>query len=113
MGASRPRPAVQAREAGLELIRRINRWLIAAAVAATGLLSLLAAHAFHGRTLTAGQSIVELERSVVELKGPTVEPFLRRPISSSSNAGSSGLQAPAQAPAPAPSAAAPVVSGGS
>ena len=64
MGASRPRPAVQAREAGLELIRRVNRWLIAAAVAAAGLFSLLAgarlprAHGYHG------QGIVELERCV-------------------------------------------------
>ena len=52
--ATSARPAVRAREAGLELIRRVNRWLVAGAIAAAGILSLLAAHAFHGRTLTAG-----------------------------------------------------------
>jgi hypothetical protein len=51
----RPAPrGAAAREAGLELIRRVNRWLIAAAVAAAGLFSLLAAHALHGHTVTTG-----------------------------------------------------------
>ena len=45
---------VVVREAGLELIRRANRWLIADAVAATGMFSLLAAHAFHRHTVTTG-----------------------------------------------------------
>jgi hypothetical protein len=96
-----PRGAA-AREAGLELIRRVNRWLIAAAVAAAGLFSLLAAHAFHGHTVTTG---------VASSSSSAASPAASRPVAQS--AGGSGLQAPAQAPAPAPPAPSPVVSGGS
>ena len=114
-GPPRPRPmraelaprVVTARDAGLELIRRINRWLIAGAVAAVGLFSLLAAHAFHGHTVTTSRA----SSSVASQSGP-----ISGSSSSShspSNAGGSGLQAPAQAPSPAPAAPAPVVSGGS
>ena len=95
--------AVIAREAGLELIGRINRWLIAAAVAAAGVFSLLAAHAFHGHAATSGRASSSSSAG--------------SPAGSSSgappSAEGSGLQAPAQAPAPAPAAPAPVVSGGS
>jgi hypothetical protein len=52
-GTPVPRGVV-AREGGLELIGRVNRGLIAAAVAAAGMFSLLAAHAFHGHTVTTG-----------------------------------------------------------
>ena len=103
MGASRPRPAVQAREAGLELIRRVNRWLIAAAVAAAGLFSLLAGNAFHGHTVTTGRA---------SSSSSAVSPGAS-PSGVPQSAGGSGLQAPAQAPAPAPAAPSPVVSGGS
>jgi hypothetical protein len=100
-------PAVSAREAGLELIRRINRWLIAGAVAGAGVLSLLAGHAFHGHTVASGgASQGAASQSASSSGGPSSS-------QSSSNAGGSGLQAPAQAPAPAPAAPAPVVSGGS
>lgn len=91
--------AVAAREAGLELIRRFNRWLIVAAVAAAGMFSLLAAHAFHGRTVTTG--------------GASSNSSALSSAGGSKSAGGSGLQAPAQAPAPAQAAPAPVVSGGS
>jgi hypothetical protein len=97
-----PRGAA-AREAGLELIRRVNRWLIAAAVAAAGLFSLLAAHALHGHTVTTGRP--SSSSSAVSLAAS--------PSGVPQSAGGSGLQAPAQAPAPAPAAPSPVVSGGS
>jgi len=94
---------VTAREAGLELIRRINRWLIAAAVAAAGMFSLLAAHAFHGHTVAGGASSSTASQAGSSSGAPL----------SASSAGGTGLRAPAQAPAPAPAAPAPVVSGGS
>jgi hypothetical protein len=47
------------RDHGLALISRVNRWLIVAAVAFSGLISLVAAHAFHGRTVSAGGSSPE------------------------------------------------------
>jgi hypothetical protein len=106
---SQPRPetamprAVIAREAGLELIRRINRWLIAAAVAAAGMFSLLAAHALHGHTVAVGASSNTAAGAGSSSGAPQ----------SNSSASGSGLQAPTQIPAPAPAAPAPVISGGS
>jgi hypothetical protein len=41
--------STDARDAGLALIRRANRWMVAGAVAGTGLISVAAANAFHGR----------------------------------------------------------------
>lgn len=105
--ATAVRPAVGARDAGLELIRRVNRWLIAGAVAAAGLLSLLAANAFHGHTVTSGGAASSSGGSLSSSSSSGAA------SSSSSNAGGSGLQGPGQAPAPAPAAPAPVVSGGS
>lgn len=89
------RNAVNARDAGVALIGRINRWLIAGAVVVTGTVSLAAARSFHGHTTASSSSS-------------------SRGTSSSSS--SSSLQQPSQAPAPssAPqSTPAPVVSGGS
>jgi hypothetical protein len=103
------REAVNAREAGLDLIRRVNRWLIAAAVAAAGFLSLLAANAFHGRTITTSGGSASSAAQSQSQSSPSVSGS----STSSSSAGGSGLQSPAQAPAPAPAAPAPVVSGGS
>lgn len=45
--------AESARDAGLALISRINRWLIATTVALSGVISIAAASAFHGHTGTA------------------------------------------------------------
>ncbi len=96
-------PAVSARDAGLALISRINRWLIAGAVGLTGVISLAAAHAFHGRTVATS--------SVSAAPAASSQP------ASNPNAGSgSGLQQPTSAPAPAPAPAptpSPAVSGGS
>ncbi|MGO9972130.1 MAG: hypothetical protein ACLP01_04820 [Solirubrobacteraceae bacterium] len=90
------RHPVDRRDAGLDLIRRGNRWLVAGAVGLAGVVSLAAAHAFPGRTITSGVA------SAVSGQA--------QPQQGSSG---SGLQSPSQAPGvalPAPSA---VVSGGS
>ena len=91
-------PDIPTRDAGLALISRLNRWLLAAAVGFSGLVSLVAAHAFHGRTVSTGAS----SAGVSTRQGS-------RPAS----AGSGSLQPPAQAPAAAPASPTPAVSGGS
>ena len=96
--------AVTAREVGLGLIRRFNRWLVAGTVATAGLFSLLAA--FHGHTVTTrGVSSSSVAASQAGLSAGAPQ--------SPSSAGGSGLKAPAQAPVPAAAAPTPVVSGGS
>ena len=98
--------AVTARDAGLGLIRRFNRWLAAGAVATAALFSLLAAHAFRGHTVTtrgASSSSVAASQAESSVGAPQ----------SPSSAGGSRLTAPAQAAVPAVAAPSPVVSGGS
>jgi hypothetical protein len=96
------------RDHGLALISRINRWLIVAAVAFSGLISLVAAHAFHGRTVSAAGS-----------SGGAAAPLRQSQSSAGGGAAAGGgsaarLQPPAQAPASIPAApSAPIVSGGS
>jgi hypothetical protein len=90
---------VIARNRGLALISRINRWMIAGAVGLAGLISLVAAHSFHGRTLSSSNSL-----------SSTPAPSASN---SSANQAGGGLQQPAQAPSPTQSAPGPVVSGGS
>ena len=90
------RDPVDRRDAGLDLIRRGNRWLVAGAVGMAGVVSLAAAHAFPGRTITSG-----------------VASAVSGQAQSQQGLSGSGLQSPSQAPGvalPAPSA---VVSGGS
>jgi hypothetical protein len=95
--------ATAARDAGLELIRRINRWMIAGAIALTGVISLLAAGSFHGHSASAATTSQSSQGS-----GSSTS-------SSSSSSDGSGLAQPAQAPSSSSgsSAPAPVVSGGS
>ncbi len=85
------------RDRGLALISRLNRWMIAGAVALTGAISILAKESFHGRTLSSSGSVSQSSSS------------------SSASSSSGSIQQPAQAPSsvPAPVAPAPVVSGGS
>jgi hypothetical protein len=94
--------AVQARERGLWLVTRVNRWMIGLALLFAGALTGLTAHAFHPKTASAQTA--------------TTAP------SQPSNAGDAGsgnaapLQSPSSAPAPVapvPVPAGPVVSGGS
>ena len=102
-------PSIGARDRGLALISRINRWMIAGAVGLTGLISLIASQSFHGRTLTsrpvsAGSS--SAGSSASSASGGT----------SQGSGSASAIQQPAQSPSPAPAPvtpSAPVVSGGS
>jgi hypothetical protein len=89
---------IEARNAGLAFLSRLNRWLVAGAVGAAGMLSLLAANGFHGKPRTA---TVTPQRSGAgaSSSAPVVQ--------NTSGTGS------APAPAPVPVAPAPVVSGGS
>jgi len=86
-------PAIERRDSGLNLVHRLNRWLIAGAISVAGVLSVAAAQAFHGRTVAHHAS--------------DVSSGIQQP---SSTAGAFG-----SAPAPAPAAPSPavVVSGGS
>jgi hypothetical protein len=94
-------PAHTARERGLALVSRANRWLIAGAVAASGLISVAAANAFHGRTRGTGAARTATGR--VSTKAST-----------GARTGTASLKPPAQAPAPAASSGGGgVVSGGS
>jgi hypothetical protein len=94
--------AATTRDAGLALIGQINRWMIAGAVALSGVISIVAARSFHGHTTSSSSAVSQPASS-----------------SSSTSSGSSssggGLSQPSQAPSSAsvPSAPAPVVSGGS
>jgi hypothetical protein len=61
-----PRSPSLARDAALDRMRRLNRWLIAGAVVGTGLLTDVAAQAFTGRTITrtAGSSSTGSSRAL-------------------------------------------------
>lgn len=107
---SHDRPA--ARDAGLDLIRRVNRWLIAGAVVCTGGVSVAAARAFHGRTVTSGAG------GAAKAVTPAAASSSAAQSQSAASSNANGLQSPTQAPtsaqtAPAQPAPSPVVSGGS
>ncbi len=96
--------AVNARDAGMALISRINRWLIAGAIGLSGLISLVAANAFHGRTVASSSSAASASSG-----GSAASQSQSQPQSQGS-----GLQQPSSTPAPAPTPApSPAVSGGS
>jgi hypothetical protein len=90
------RRAVMARDAGLTRISAVTRWLTAGVVALSGALALLAAQAFHGRTLSNGSTATATP--VTQTSTPSNTP--------------SPLQPPDQAPAQTPATPV-VVSGGS
>lgn len=107
-GSARPTAdvaeAIQAREAGLGVVARANRWMVSAAVALAAGLTALTAHAFHARAATGTASAAASSASAATSSGATA----------SSGDDSAPLQAPAAAPQPAPQVpVAPVVSGGS
>ena len=91
--------AIRARERGISLLRRANRWLIGLALLLAGALTGLTAHAFHAnpasaQTTTAPSATSGAGASAPQLQSPASPPA-------------------AAAPAPAPAPAGPVVSGGS
>jgi hypothetical protein len=93
---------MNARKNGLALISRINRWLIAGAIALSGAISVAAANAFQGRTRGSSHQTAVKSRSAASHQ------------SSSNDQSGGGLQPPAQPPAPAQApASGPAVSGGS
>ena len=92
------RRAVLARDAGLRRISTVTRWVIAGAVALSGALALIAANAFHGRTISNSSS--------------SQTPVTQQAPATPSVSSSQGPQAPQQAPAQTPAAPV-VVSGGS
>ena len=100
----RPHPT-KARDAALALVSRLNGWLITGAIAVSGLLSLVAAHAFHGHTASAGGAVAGSTAGSQPAPQPSTD--------DGSGGGGSALQQPAQAPSSAPAAPSPVVSGGS
>jgi hypothetical protein len=95
--------AVQARQRGLWLVTRVNRWMIGLAVLLAGALTGLTAHAFHPKTASANTA--------------TTAPSQTSNAGDAGDAGGAGpapLQSPSSAPAPAvPAPVGPVVSGGS
>jgi hypothetical protein len=92
--------AIERRDSAMGLVSRLNRWLIAGAASAAGLLSFAAAQAFHGHTVTRGAA------SGASTGGQQSQ------AASSSGVGAFG--SPAPAPAPAAAGTGPVVmSGGS
>jgi hypothetical protein len=100
-----------ARDTGLALIRRANRWLLAGAVTLAGALSLLARSTFHGRALNsaaAAPSASGTSGAASSASGTSAGAG-----ATDSTAAGASLTPPDQAPAaslPSPSA---VVSGGS
>ncbi len=95
------RRAVLARDAGLRRISTVTRWVIAGAVGLSGALALIAANAFHGRTLPSTPS----SQTPVTQQAPTTT---QTPSVSSAQ----GPQAPQQVPVQTPAQPV-VVSGGS
>lgn len=94
------RKAINARDGGLETIRRINRWMIAGAIGLSGVVSVAAAKSFHGHTTAQSQP------------AQTQTSSTPAPSSSSPSDDGSSLQPPTQAPAPAPVPQGPAVSSG-
>ena len=102
--------AVRAREQGLSLLRKANRWLIGLAVLLAGAFTGLTAHAFHSSSSASAQTVPATTGQ--GSGGGTTTPAQ----GSGGGAAAPGLQSPASPPAvpqPAPAPAGPVVSGGS
>jgi hypothetical protein len=91
-----------ARDAGLRRISRVTRWMIAGVLGASGALALMAANAFHGRTLPSTSSSNTSQSSAQQTTPAVTTPAVTTPAQT----------APVQAPTTTPSAPV-VVSGGS
>jgi hypothetical protein len=84
------RRAVMARDAGMRRISTLTRRFVVGAVALSGALAVLAANAFHGRTIVSGNSTNASTSSASTAQ------------QSPQTSGSDGLGAPAQSPTPTP-----------
>jgi hypothetical protein len=99
--------ALRARDAGLRFVGRINRWMIAAAVALAGGLTALTAHAFHAHaatpsTASSAGAVSTVPATSVPPSGDTVPAPAVQPPQSAPTPGVQGGPGPG-----------PVVSGGS
>jgi hypothetical protein len=104
---------VLARDAGLRRISAVTRWTAAGAVALSGVLALIAANAFHGRTVAttpARTPTTASSHGSTPARTTTTPRALTQTTTSTSS--SSALQPPTQVPTPTPATPA-VVSGGS
>jgi hypothetical protein len=107
-----PSEAVQARDDGLRLAARLNRWAIGLAVAVASALSALTAHAYHARA--APRSAVGRATGGSRATGAAMRSRSSSQAATGTAGASAGPQPPAAAPLPAaPAPVAPVVSGGS
>jgi hypothetical protein len=105
------REAVQARDAGVRLAARLNRWVVAAAVALASALTALTAHGYHARAATTRTSAA---RTGEQSTGTSATASQGTPApATGATVPAPAPQPPASAPVPAPAAVAPVVSGGS
>jgi hypothetical protein len=95
------RRAMMARDAGLRRIRAVTRWVAAGVVVLSGALALIAARAFHGRTISNTPSSSSSSPGTSSGSAAQTQP----PASSGVP-----IQQPAQAPAP--TQAPPVVASG-
>ena len=96
--------AVEARDAGLRLATRAQRWIAVLAVGTAGGLAALTAHANHARAASAAVPRVR----------PAPQPSDDSGAGAGSTAPAAQIQPPAAAPvSAAPTSVAPVVSGGS
>lgn len=103
-GAKHAVDAVQARDDGVRLARRAQRWILGLAVGMASGLAALTAHAYHARAAP----------TTVTSARPAQHPVDDGSDTSGSTAPAPSIQPPAAAPVAAPSAdVAPVVSGGS
>ena len=111
--------AVQARDAALALVSRVNRWMISAAVLVAAGLTALTAHAFHARAATTtpstSQSSPAPAAPAPSSTGNTGNTGNTGSTGNTGNTGNTGVAPPANNPsaAPMPQPVAPVVSGGS
>jgi hypothetical protein len=100
------RGRIMARDAGLDLISRTNRWMVAGAIGVAGAVSLYASNAFHPQTARSATS-APASSATQSSTNPTQSST--NPSQTSTNPGLQSSTAPVQAtPAPAP-----VISGGS
>jgi hypothetical protein len=113
--ASARQHAIRARDAGLRRISALTRGLAAAAVGLTGMLALVAAGSFHGKTVAATPVSRAITRTASRTSAESETPA---PVAHSASAAtrtttqSAAPAAPSPAPAPTPAAAV-AVSGGS
>jgi cell pole-organizing protein PopZ len=119
-----PKGSSQLREAGLRKLVLARRWVVAASVTLTGVLTAIAAHAFPGKTIKPSSAHTATESSPSTRQQQSTESSQSssslKPPAEAPQSGATQESAPAQEPAPVeqsepaqPTPETPVVSGGS